>query len=120
MSCPSLSDRLYRCKWEGGVNRFYKKNSHVVWAIAFSALSFPAAGDAAAQSTTAAIREIPARSLPVPDTVSPQMQAVIARVPDPQFNATPETTAEWKARVDQAARAIEIGLPKLRESLGVT
>jgi len=30
--------------------------------------------------------EVPARSLPVPETVSPQMQALIARPFDPKFN----------------------------------
>ena len=35
---------------------------------------------------------------PVPDTVSPQMQALIGRPPNPRYNIAPETTAEWKAR----------------------
>ena len=96
------------------------KNSHLTGVLALSILSFQFVGDAAAQSPTPSVREIPARTLPVPDTVSPQMQAVIARPPNPAFNATPETTAEWKARVEQAARAVNAGLPKLRESLGVT
>lgn len=65
-------------------------------------------------------REVPTRSLPVPDTVSPQMQAVIARPIDPKFNVAPETTAAWNARVEEAARAIVATLPKLRETLRVT
>jgi epsilon-lactone hydrolase len=65
-------------------------------------------------------REIPARILPVPDTVSAQMQAVIARPLDPAFNIAPKNTAEWKARVDNAARLTVAGLPQLREALGVT
>jgi len=32
-----------------------------------------------------ATREVPARTLPVPDTVSPQMQAIIGRPMDPSF-----------------------------------
>jgi len=48
------------------------------------------------------------------------MQAVIARPLNPRYNIAPETTAEWKARVDEAARAVVAGLPRLRESLGVT
>ena len=52
-------------------------------------------------------REVPARSIPVPDTVSPQLQAIIARPHDPNFNIAPETTAEWKARVAEDARNIE-------------
>jgi len=96
------------------------KNSHLTGVLALSILSFQFVGDAAAQSPTPSVREIPARTLPVPDTVSPQMQAVIARPPNPAFNATPQTTAEWKVRVDQAARAVASGLPKLREALDVT
>jgi acetyl esterase/lipase len=47
------------------------------------------------------------------------MQAVIARPLNPRYNIAPESTAEWKARVDEAARAVVAGLPRLRESLGV-
>ena len=64
-------------------------------------------------------REVPSRAIPVPDTVSPQMQAVIARPFDPSFNLVPQTTAEWKARVEKVALATVAGLPKLREALGV-
>jgi acetyl esterase/lipase len=48
------------------------------------------------------------------------MRAVIGRPPNPNFIVTPQTTAEWKARVDEAARGVVAGLPRLRESLGVT
>ena len=65
-------------------------------------------------------REIPARLLPVPDTVSPGMQAIIAQPLDPSFNVVPETTVEWKARVAKAAFTTVAALPKLREALGVT
>ena len=76
--------------------------------------------NACAQATSAGGREVPARMLPVPDTVSPQMQALIGRPPNPRYNIAPETTAEWKARIDEAARAVVAGLPRLREALGVT
>ena len=65
-------------------------------------------------------REVPPRLLPVPDTVSAEMQAVIGRPLDPSFNVAPATTAEWKARVDKAAVATVAALPQLREALGVT
>lgn len=77
-----------------------------------------ASPQSAAQST--GTREVPARALPVPDTVSPQMQAIIARPLDPKFNLVPESIADWKSRVDNAAAATRAGLPKLREALGVT
>jgi len=65
-------------------------------------------------------REVPSRVIPVPDSVSPQMQAVIARPFNPSFNLVPQSTAEWKARAEKVALATAAGLPKLREALGVT
>ena len=65
-------------------------------------------------------REVPARLIPVPDTVSPQMQVVIARVLHRKFNIAPTTVEEWKARVEEAARTTVTTLPDLREKLGVS
>lgn len=65
-------------------------------------------------------REVPSRVIPVPETVSPQMQAVIARPLDPAFNAVPASPQEWKARVAAAAQLNMALLPGLRERLGVT
>ena len=62
---------------------------------------------------SAGTREVPARVIPVPDTVSPQMQAMIGQPLDPKFNIAPDTTAEWKKRVDDDAAAEMRGLPRL-------
>lgn len=86
--------------------------------LSSATIAFQPCQPSAAQST--ATREVPARVLPVPDTVSPQMQAIISRTLDPKFNVAPETIAEWKRRIDNAAVATVAGLPKLREALGVT
>lgn len=67
-----------------------------------------------------ASREIPLRSIPVPDSVSPEMQRIIARPPDPAFNIAPKTSAEWKTRVAEAARKTEATLPQIRKALSVT
>ena len=75
---------------------------------------------AIAQSAPTGTREVPARMLPVPDTVSPQMRAIIGRPFNPSFNVAPQTTADWKARVDSAAALVVAGLPALRSALGVT
>ena len=48
--------------------------------------------------------EVPARIVPIPDTVSPEMQVIIAQPHDPTFNNAPTTAAEWKAKVAAAAR----------------
>lgn len=75
---------------------------------------------AIAQSAPMGSREVPARTIPVPDTVSPQMQAIIGRPFNPAFNLVPETTDDWKARVATSAASTVAVLPKIRESLGVT
>lgn len=64
--------------------------------------------------------EVPARNLPVPDTVSPQMQAVIARPLNPDHNVVPETTEQWKARVGAEAEKTAATLPALCKQLGVS
>ncbi|MGH8618048.1 MAG: alpha/beta hydrolase [Burkholderiales bacterium] len=64
--------------------------------------------------------EVPARVIPVPDTVSPEMQVIIAQSHDPTFNNAPTTAAAWKAKVEAAAHKVEAVLPALRHALGVT
>lgn len=65
-------------------------------------------------------RDLPARRLPVPTTVSPRMQAVIARQLDPAFNAVPATPEAWKARIETADRNVLAALGGLRDELGVS
>ena len=65
-------------------------------------------------------RVVPARTLPVPDTVSPEMQAIIARPPSSHWNQVPKTKEEWKADVQESAQEVVAALPKLRNALGVT
>jgi acetyl esterase/lipase len=74
----------------------------------------------AAPPVPAGAREVPSRSIPVPDTVSPQMQAIIGQPINPNWNVVPKTTDEWKARIDKAALSVVAELPQLRETLGVT
>lgn len=82
-------------------------------------LSMIAAQAAFAQQPSHAEREVPGRSLPVPDTVSPQMQAIIARPLDPRYKLEPKNPEEWKKVVEQISAPTLAGLPKLREQLGV-
>ncbi len=60
------------------------------------------------------------RALPVPDTVSPELRQIIAADPGSGWNVHPKNSAEWKALVDDMARADEKALPALREHLGVS
>jgi hypothetical protein len=39
------------------------------------------------------------RTVPVPDTVSPQMQKLIAAPPAPTWNVIPDTPDGWRAQV---------------------
>jgi acetyl esterase/lipase len=66
-------------------------------------------------------RQVPARSLPVPQAdVSPQMQAAIATPYWPGFDTRPRSAAEWKAFVGSIAEGQAKLLPALKDSLGVT
>lgn len=73
-----------------------------------------------AANSEAGPRSLPARIIPVPDTVSPQMQALIAapyRLP--QWNANPKSAAEWKRLVARLAALGAAAQPGIRSKLGV-
>jgi len=66
-------------------------------------------------------RVVPGRAIPVPNTVSPQLQNVIAapyRVPN--WNANPKSAAEWKALITELADAGAPARRATREKLGIT
>ena len=64
-------------------------------------------------------REVPARTIPTPDTVSPQMQAINAQPYNPTWNVVPKTADEWKAIVARNAAATIATLPTIRAALHV-
>jgi acetyl esterase/lipase len=64
-------------------------------------------------------RKVPARDIPVPDTVSPQMQALIAAPLSPIWNEHPKDAAAWKALIKARADAVAATLPDLRAKLDV-
>jgi acetyl esterase/lipase len=74
---------------------------------------------AIAQTPAPGPRDLPARTIPVPETVSPQMQKLIAAPLTPNWNVIPKTAEEWKAQVNAAAAATIQGLPALRKELRV-
>ncbi len=64
--------------------------------------------------------EVPARSLPVPADVSPEMQGIIAAPLNPVWNVLWKTGEEWRAAANvQAAKTVE-ELPPVRERLHVS
>lgn len=59
-------------------------------------------------------------SFPVPDTVSPELGAMISiGIPD-NWRSRPQTAEEWKALASAFAEKQRAALPSLREKLGVT
>lgn len=77
------------------------------------------AGAASPQTGNSGTREVPPRSLVAPETVSPQMQALIARPSNPAFPSVPATIEEWKTRIETANRTVAATLPRLRQTLSV-
>src|ERR1700749_2256661 len=63
--------------------------------------------------------QVPAKTLPVPTDVSPEMQQIIAAPRNPSWNVLWKTGEEWRAAANtQAAKTVQ-GLPALRERLHV-
>ncbi len=66
-------------------------------------------------------RTVPGRVIPVPDDVSPQLQAAIgAGYRSPAWNLNPKSAAEWKDMVAKLAAPAAAAQPALRARLGVT
>ena len=64
-------------------------------------------------------REILRHTVPVPDTVSPQMRNLNAAPLNPTWNTNPRTASEWKERINAGAAAVAGVLPALRKELRV-
>jgi monoterpene epsilon-lactone hydrolase len=79
------------------------------------ALALVAAGTAIGQDRT-----VPARTLPVPTDVSPQLQAIIARPIPPNFNVVPKTADEWAALQKVWANTVGQAVPAQAQRLHVT
>jgi len=78
-----------------------------------------AALPALAQAPPPVEREVPARALPAPYTVSPQLQKIIGAPLSPVWNVIPPTNDEWKKQIKGIEDALVKTLPGLREQLGV-
>jgi monoterpene epsilon-lactone hydrolase len=74
-------------------------------AHAFTAVAFMLLAPATMAQTTLAPRDVPAKTIPVPDDVSPQMQAVIAQPLRTGWNAPPTTPEGWQQLADSEAAA---------------
>jgi len=85
----------------------------------FAAAIALSAPHAVAQTPAPGPRELPAKTVPVPDTVSPQIQKQIAAPLTPTWNVIPTTAEGWKEQVNAGYQATMKALPALREALGV-
>lgn len=65
-------------------------------------------------------RQVPARLLPVPDTVSPAMRGLIAAPLPPGWDAIPQTPEAWRRLAAQSAAEVMPHLPRLKAFLGVS
>jgi len=99
-----------------------KAVSHLSACLGFSCAGVAGALAISTSSAPAQMppREVPARTIPVPETVSPQIQKLIAVPLTPTWNVIPTTPEAWKAQVNAVTVATLQALPALREALHVT
>ena len=64
--------------------------------------------------------QVPAKSLPVPNDVSPELQKLIAAPRNPDWNRLWKTGEEWRAYANQQAAKTMQTLPTMRQRLHVT
>src|SRR5216684_5890825 len=72
-----------------------------------------------AQTAGAAMLEVPARSVPVPTTVSPQMAKIIGAPLRTNWNVLPKTGEEWKPVAEAGAAGTIKNIPGISERLKV-
>src|SRR5262245_55428258 len=80
----------------------------IIAAVVLAAFVMAPAGKAQApqgQQPPPGPREIPARTLPVPDTVSPEIARGAARNPGANWNVIPKTPEEWATAAGRGAGA---------------
>jgi monoterpene epsilon-lactone hydrolase len=82
-------------------------------AVAIIVLSVP---EISSQTPPPDRRNVPARTLTVPDTVSPEMRALIGAPIAANWNDAPKTVEDWKVLAEPSPGR---GLPALRERLSV-
>jgi acetyl esterase/lipase len=93
-----------------------KLSAAALLCIAMGAVG-PSAGRA--QTADAPMLEVPARSVPVPSTVSPQMAKIIGLPLRTNWNVLPKTGEEWKPVADAGAAATIKTIPGMTERLHV-
>lgn len=89
-------------------------------ALLATAAALLLAGPAMAQTPAPAPREVPAKSLPIPTTVSPQMQAIIGQPLRTNWDKPPTTPEGWRALAESNVAAVAPQIPAMAERMRVT
>ncbi len=89
--------------------------------LAAAALPATLKAEEAAPSTgtNLAPRLLPARDLPVPTTVSPELQAIIGAPYPRGWNSVPQNSTEWKQLAFQSAAQVANDVAAVREHFGL-
>jgi epsilon-lactone hydrolase len=94
----------------------WKSGATAILCAAMAMLGSPAGH---AQTAGAVMPEVPARSVPVPTTVSPQTAKIIGAPLRTNWNVLPKTGQEWKPVADAGAAATIKNIPGMTERLHV-
>jgi len=85
----------------------------------FAVLSVATAARSEAQSAPPGALEVPAKTIPVPADVSPQLQKIIGAPLRSNWNIHPKTGEEWKPVADAGAAALAKNVPGMLERFKV-
>jgi monoterpene epsilon-lactone hydrolase len=93
--------------------------NHALAACCLALLSHVTTGQALAQTAAPAPIDVPAKTIQVPSTVSPQLQKIIAMPLRSNWDIHPKTGEEWKPVADAGAAALVKNVPGMLERLKV-
>ena len=98
-----------------------RPSRRAVMGASMAALTGTSSSEPTAASASAADpRAVPARTLPVPDTVSPGLQALIAAPYPEGWNVIPPSASAWKALASQSSAAVAADIAAIRQRLNVS
>ena len=83
-------------------------------ALAILAFALPAAAQ------TPAPRDVPAKSIPVPGTISPQMQAIVGQPLRTNWDKPPTTPEGWRELSDGIAKSVAPQIPDMAKRMRVS
>src|ERR1700754_656638 len=109
------ADGIYRL-WTSKHPGIRKFGATGLWCGAIAMMGLTAGH---AQTAETSVLEVPARSVPVPSTVSPQMAKIIGAPLRANWNVLPKTGDEWKPVADAGAAATIKNIPGMMERLHV-